>query len=307
MLNFENLKEIRDTTNKKILIKLLEQENIQYAKKRAENLVDTHRERKIEVIPISNKLYPKHLRLIENPPKLIYAKGNVDLLKDEKVLAIVGTREPTELGIKAAEKIASTFAIMGYTIVSGLALGIDSASHRGALKIPNGRTIAVMAGDLTQIYPAKNKKLAMEILEQDGLWISETPVGQVNTRGNFVNRDRIQSGLSLGVCPVQTPLKSGTQHTIEFAKKQKRYLFSPIPLKQDEHENAVQGNIELIVNGIDVLKNKESYEQINNKLMQFKSQLDSEHRKRFEKNKKNSRPILEENMEQLNIFDLESN
>src|SRR5699024_12058801 len=121
---------------------------------------------------------------------------------------------------------------MGYTIVSGLALGIDTAGHEGALGAENGKTIAVLAGNLTQIYPAKNKELAMEILERDGLWLSETPIGQSNTRGNFVKRDRIQSGLSLGVCPVQTPIKSGTQHTIEFTRKQNRFLFSPIPLKR---------------------------------------------------------------------------
>lgn len=304
MLNFDNLNEHINTINKKSLIKLLTAENIEFAKKRAENLVKSHEEKKIEVIPISSELYPKYLRLIEDPPTILYAKGNLELLKDENTIAIVGTREPTAIGIKAAGKIAATFATMGYTIVSGLALGIDTAGHEGALKVQNGKTIAVLAGDLMQIYPAKNKKLAMEILERNGLWLSETPIGQANTRGNFVKRDRIQSGLSLGVCPVQTPIKSGTQHTIEFARKQKRYLFTPIPLIQDEHENAVQGNIVLIENGIAVLKDKESYEFIHEELKEYKLRLDREHKERFEKEEKISKQILEENIEQLNMFDL---
>ncbi|MEO2223024.1 DNA-processing protein DprA [Priestia megaterium] len=301
MLNFDNVSEHIDTIKKKSLIKLLSIENIEFAKKRAKNLIRSHEEKKIKVIPISSEFYPKYLRLIEDPPTVLYAKGNLKLLKEEKTLAIVGTREPTAIGVKAAQKIAATFAMMGYTIVSGLALGIDTAGHEGALKIQDGRTIAVLAGDLTQIYPAKNKKLAMEILERNGLWISETPIGQSNTRGNFVKRDRIQSGLSLGICPVQTPIKSGTQHTIEFARKQDRYLFTPIPLKQDEFENAVKGNILLIESGITVLKNKESYEIIHKELTEYQLRLETEHKKRFEK-KELSKEISNTNIEQLNMF-----
>src|SRR5699024_128432 len=118
------------------------------------------------------------------------------------------------------------------------------------LQAENGKTIAVMAGNLTEVYPTKNRKLAEDILANDGLWVSETPIGQASSRGNFVKRDRIQSGLSLAVCPVQTPLKSGTQHTIEFSRQQKRLLFTPIPLKVDEGEDAIQGNLELIESGV---------------------------------------------------------
>lgn len=303
MLNFDNFSEHISNIKKKSIIKLLSVENIEFAKKRAENLIQTHEQKKIKVIPISSEWYPKYLRLIEDPPTVLYAKGNLELLKDENTLAIVGTREPTVIGIKAARKIAATFAAMGYTIVSGLALGIDTAGHEGALRVKNGKTITVLAGDLTQIYPAKNKELANEILENNGLWVSETPIGQPNTRGNFVKRDRIQSGLSLGVCPVQTPIKSGTQHTIEFARKQKRYLFTPIPLKQDEHENAVQGNIAMIENGIAVLKDKESYDLIHKELTQSKLRLDTKHKERFEK-VIISKEILDETIEQLNMFNL---
>lgn len=301
-LNFDNLDEHLESMKQKSVSKLLSMENIKLAKEKAKQLITAHEERGIKVIPISSEWYPVYLRLIADPPIVLYAKGNVDLLKEKHTLAIVGTREPTELGIKAARKIAATFAGMGYTIVSGLALGIDTAGHEGALMAENGKTITVLAGSLMEIYPAKNKELAMEILERDGLWLSETPIGQANSRGNFVKRDRIQSGLSLGVCPVQTPIKSGTQHTIEFSRKQKRFLFTPIPLKQDEHENAIQGNIELIKNGVTVLKDKESYRSIHETLLDFECRLDTEHKERFEK-KSALHHDSDEMIEQLNLLD----
>jgi len=303
MLNFENFSQYISSTNKTSIIKLLSVENIVFAKKRAEDLILKHNQKEIKVIAISSQWYPKYLRLIEDPPTVLYAKGNLELLKEENILAIVGTREPTVIGIAAARKIATTFATMDYTIVSGLALGIDTAGHEGALRVKNGKTITVLAGDLTSIYPAKNKNLANEILEKNGLWLSETPIGQSNTRGNFVKRDRIQSGLSLGVCPVQTPIKSGTQHTIKFAKKQNRYLFTPIPLEQDEQENAIQGNIAMIESGIAVLKDKTSYELINNELMQSKVRLNREHKERFEQEIV-SKEVFNERIEQINMFDL---
>ncbi len=300
-LNAENLQEQIKTMNKKNISKLLSPENISVAKERAENLITSHEEKDIKVIPISSEWYPNYLRLIPDPPTILYAKGNTELLKEKLNLAVVGTREPTETGIKAARKIATTFVEMGYTIVSGLALGIDTAAHEGALKEENGKTIAVLAGNLMQIYPAKNKELATKILERDGLWLSETPIGQSNTRGNFVKRDRIQSGLSLGVCPVQTPTKSGTQHTIEFSRKQNRFLFTPTPLQQDENENAIQGNIELMNAGVTVLQNKESYKSIHNNLLDYKLKLDNEHYERFEK--MNSIQRSAESIEKLNLFD----
>lgn len=301
-LDFDNLYDYLETVKKKSLFKLLSFENIQLAKDKAEKLLAADENEGIKVIPISSEWYPNYLRLIPDPPTILFAKGNIELLKEKQNLAVVGTREPTVSGIKAAQKIAMTFAEMGYTIVSGLALGIDTAGHVGSLMANNGKTIAVLAGNLTEIYPAKNKQLAMEILEKDGLWLSETPIGQANMRGNFVKRDRIQSGLSIGVCPVQTPVKGGTQHTIEYARKQNRFLFTPIPLAQDQNENAIQGNLELIKSGVYVLKDKDSYQTIHQMLQEKKERLDLEHKNRFEK-KQSVKPGLENDIEQLSLFD----
>lgn len=291
-LNFDNLSEAVQRVSKKSLVKLLAEENIKIAKEKADTLLQSHKEKGISVIPISSEWYPNLLRLIPDPPPLLFAKGNLDLLQSPKNIAIVGTRKPTNIGVKAAGEIAATFAEKGYTIVSGLALGIDTAAHEGALRVEGGKTIAVLAGSLTNIYPAKNRELAKRILVQDGLLLSETPLGQPNSRGNFVKRNRIQSGLSLAVCPVQTPLKSGTQHTIEYSRKHGRLLFTPIPREQDLEEDAIQGNLELINNGVTVLKDSESYREIEDILLQYKEKLADAHKARFEQKR-----------EQLNLFD----
>ncbi len=291
-LSFDNLSEAVQRMPKKKIAKLLAGENIKTAKEKAGNIIQAHEEKGISIIPISSKWYPDLLRLIPDPPPLLFAKGNLDLLQSPKNIAIVGTRKPTNIGVKAAGEIATTFAEMGYTIVSGLALGIDTAAHEGALRVEGGKTITVLAGSLANIYPAENKELAERILEQDGLWLTETPLGQPNSRGNFVKRNRIQSGLSLAVCPVQTPLKSGTQHTIEYSRKQDRLLFTPIPREQDLEEDAIQGNLELITNGVTVLKDSASYREIEDMLLQYKEKLAVAHKTRFE-----------EGREQLNLFD----
>lgn len=272
-LNFHNVAETMKTYKKTGVVNLLTKEKIEKARIDAQQLIKEHEENKIKLIPISSASYPPYLRLIDDPPKILYAKGNITLLKEEDTLAIIGTRKPTRIGLKAAEKIAKTFAQAGYTIVSGLALGIDTAGHMGALKTENGKTIAVLAGNVRDIYPAKNKGLADKILAHDGLLISETPLGQASIAGRFVQRNRIQSGLSLAVCPVQTPMKSGSQHTVKFAKEQGRFLFTPIPLQEDLQENAVEGNLAMIREGITVLENKDSYKMIAQTLKEYKVKL----------------------------------
>lgn len=253
--------------------KFLDDDLIKSGLEEANRLIKVHTLNGIKVISYESSYYPISLRFIKDPPSVLYAKGNLNLLKNMNMVAIIGTREPTDIGLKSAMKISSRFVDMGYVIVSGLALGIDTAGHKGALRKENGKTIAVMAGDLTKIYPAKNKDLAAEILERNGLLISETPIGKPNTKGNFVKRDRIQSGLSLGVCPVQTPIKSGTQHTIKYAKEQERLIFTPTILEVELEENAVQGNLNLIKEGHIELTDPSIYELVNLKMGIIKEEL----------------------------------
>lgn len=224
--------------------------------------IERHKKFGIEVITIGDPRYPKLLKRIDDPPISLYCLGNLKALENDKNIAIVGTRKPTELGIKAAKKVSSVFVGMGYSIVSGLAEGIDSAGHIGALTA-RGVTIAVLAGSLDKIYPKSNEKLAKQIIENNGLLISEVPLGAKTFRSSFVQRDRIQSGLSLGVCPVQTDITGGTQHTIKFAKEQNRILFCPNPLEPSDI-TATRGIYKLINdNEAEVIARPEDYKRIN--------------------------------------------
>lgn len=180
----------------------------------------------ITLVTYNNKNYPEQLKLIKDPPLVLYCMGNLEALNSTRNVAVVGTRKPTDMGIKVAEKVAMSFAERDFTIVSGLALGIDTIGHKAALKA-NKTTIAVMAGSLDKIYPKENKLLAEQIINQNGLLVSENPIGSATMKSAFVKRDRIQSGLSIGICPVQTSIDGGTMHTIRYAYEQKRLLFTP--------------------------------------------------------------------------------
>jgi DNA processing protein len=176
----------------------------------------------IQIISRESPNYPKCLLQISDPPLLLHVLGNIDAINKD-CIAIVGTREPTEYGIAAAKKLGALFAERGYVVVSGLADGVDAAAHRGALDV-NGITVAVLAHGLDTIYPIKNKELADSILKNNGALVSEYPWGTKANRSYFVARDRIQSGLALGVFVVETAIKGGTMHTVRFCNEQKRIL-----------------------------------------------------------------------------------
>jgi len=141
-----------------------------------------------------------------------------------------------------AGKIAEIFAKKDYVIVSGLAEGIDTAAHRGALSA-KGTTVAVVGHGLDTIYPAKNKELAETIIKNNGALVSEYPYGTTISREHLIMRDRIQSGLSLGVFVIETGIKGGTMHTVNFCKKQKRAL---IVLQHPVKNENTAGNAHLI-------------------------------------------------------------
>jgi len=209
---------------------------------KAQEIWKRSQEHNIHIISIKDAKYPKCLSQILNPPLLLHVHGNTNALNKD-CIAIVGTREPTEYGIRAAEKLSALFAERGYVVVSGLAEGIDAAAHRGALHA-NGITVAVLAHGLDTIYPSKNKELANAILENNGALVSEYSWGTKANRGYFVARDRIQSGLSLGVFVVETGIKGGTMHTVKFCKEQKRIL---IVLRHPMSEHPkTSGNAQLI-------------------------------------------------------------
>ncbi len=177
----------------------------------------------IKKINLTDRDYPVFLREIPYPPSPLYLKGVFPASNLIKI-AIVGTRKPTELGIHLAKKIAKDLAKQGLVIVSGLALGIDSAAHQGCLD-GGGQAIAVLGSGLDKIYPVTNRTLAQRILNQRGALISEYPPGTPALPHHFPARNRIISGLSQAVVVIEAPRKSGALITAKFALEQNREVF----------------------------------------------------------------------------------
>ena len=167
--------------------------------------------------------FPELLREIYWPPFGIYVKGEIEFLKNTTV-AIVGTRKATEDGLELARQFGRELAEAGVTIVSGLAFGIDSRAHKGCLDA-NGKTAAVLARGLDEIYPKSNERLAGEILSAGGALISEYPPGVPPLPHRFIERNRLVSGLSLGVVVIEVPESSGALATARFASEQNREVF----------------------------------------------------------------------------------
>lgn len=162
----------------------------------------------VQIITWDDETYPALLRKITDPPLVLYVAGDVTAL-DTPSIAIVGTRHPTVYGRETARRFAYQLGVAGYTIVSGLAEGIDTEAHLGALKA-KGKTVAVLGGALDCLYPKSNTKLAREIVTSGGAVISEYAFGRQPDRQTFPMRNRIVSGLSRGVLVVEAPVNSGT-------------------------------------------------------------------------------------------------
>lgn len=175
------------------------------------------------LVTLADAEYPQSLLEIADPPPFLYAKGNLALFNQPSI-AIVGSRNASVQGEKNAEAFAHDLCGYGLCIVSGLALGIDGAAHRGALKA-GGATIAVVGTGLDIVYPAKHRDLAHQIVER-GLVVSEFALGTPSKPQNFPKRNRIISGLSLGCLVVEANLQSGSQITARMAAEQGREIFA---------------------------------------------------------------------------------
>ena len=170
----------------------------------------------IQMVSFVEDGYPLFLRKCDDPPAIIYYKGDISYLNSMNAVAIIGTREPSAYGTKVAFNLGEEFAKRGFVDVSGLALGCDGEGHKGCLN-GGGKTVAVLAGGLDSIYPAKNKGLAEEIVEKGGALISEYPPYAKPFKAAFVDRDRIQAALSCGVMVVETKENGGTMHAVRYS------------------------------------------------------------------------------------------
>lgn len=195
-------------------------------------------------IEIEDKKYPAKLRNIKNPPKQLYIQGNYDLLENTSV-AIVGSRECTSYGFKEAYEFAKELSKKGICIISGLAEGIDTASHLGGMH-QIGRTVAVLGTGLNKIFPAENEILAKSIIKNDGLIITEYEENKERKPENFPKRNRIMSGISDGVLVIEARNKSGSTITARLAKEQNKKVFC-LPSNIDSKNGS--GTNELIKEG----------------------------------------------------------
>ena len=191
--------------------------------KDAEKEIEAATKADCQLVTLASANYPPLLKQIPDPPLVLYVRGDVEALSLHAV-AIVGTRRPTAYGSSVAHRLAGDLAQRGLVIVSGLARGIDSAGHRGALEA-KGKTVAVQGRGMDGIYPAENKHLA-EKIQESGAIISEFPLGTGSLPENFPIRNRIISGLALGVVVVEAAEYSGSLITSRLASEQNREVFA---------------------------------------------------------------------------------
>lgn len=198
----------------------------------------------VELIQLGSAAYPVSLSNITTPPKFLYIRGRLDP-KDADAVAVVGSRTCTSYGRRVAERLGQDLARAGVTVISGLARGIDGAAHRGALDA-KGRTVAVLAGGLSKIYPPEHTEMAEEIVAVGGALVSEVPMRMEPMAGMFPARNRIISGLSRGVVLVEAAEKSGALITASHAADQGREVFV-IPGQVDSSASA--GALQLLRKG----------------------------------------------------------
>jgi len=225
-----------------------------------ENSIDLSRElrrineEELTLLTQEDALYPKLLKEIHDPPIVLYVRGQLTE-KDHNGIAIVGSRHATQYGLSTAKKMAFQIAYSGYSVISGLARGIDTAAHEGALA-SKGRTIAVIGAGHGKLYPPENAALAEKIAQQ-GAVISEFPVDYPPDKQSFPLRNRIVSGWSCGIVVVEAPTRSGSLITAQQAADQGRTVYA-VPGNIDRPSShgcnrLIQEGAKLIMDGADVL------------------------------------------------------
>jgi DNA processing protein len=189
----------------------------------ARAMIESCRRQGIEILTESDAAYPRALREIHDPPGVLFVRGSIKP-QDGLALGIVGTRHATQYGLRQAERLAGSLARAGITIISGLARGIDAAAHRGALAA-GGRTIAVLANGVVNIYPPEHAQLAEEIVAHGAL-ISEAPPYAEPLAGTFPQRNRLISGIAMGAIVIEAGDRSGALITARHAMEQGREVFA---------------------------------------------------------------------------------
>lgn len=208
---------------------------------------------RVDIITISDRFYPPLLHQIEDPPPFLYVKGELYKILHSPCIAVVGTRFPSPYGEEVTEEISLALIKEGFTIVSGMAKGIDSIAHKTAIT-HHGKTIAIWGSGINKVYPSGNRQLAQNI-EQHGLILSEYPLDTPPMDVNFPERNRIISGMSLAVIVTEASLNSGTMITVSHALDQGREVFA---VPGQIYSMMSQGTNRLIKHGCGVVDSVDS-------------------------------------------------
>lgn len=227
---YDTLENIYKLTQKELMSDKIIGENLietilnEEYRKNLDKYIEYMEREKINIITVADKEYPEKLKQINDCPMYLYVKGNLDLL-NKKSIAMVGSRKCTSYGKIVAKNISNKLAKNNFVVVSGLAKGIDTFSHIGALENEKS-TIAVLGSSIDNIYPNENINLAKKIIEKNGLIMSEYVIGSKPERLNFPARNRIISGISDGVLVIEAREKSGALITVDFALEQGKEIFA---------------------------------------------------------------------------------
>ena len=213
-------------------------------------------------INIENEIYPKELRKIKNPPKTLNLIGNIELLKTNGI-AVIGSRNCSKYGERMAKKFVEDLTCYNLTIISGMAKGIDYIAHESCLNL-NGKTIAVLPSGLNKIYPEENKLIFHRIIKQGGLVVSEYDENTQADSNKFLERNRIISGLSIGILVVEGGYRSGTSVTAKIGEEQGKKIFC-VPSSLENRKgitpnNLIKNGAQLVTSAEDII---EKYEKLN--------------------------------------------
>ena len=253
---FKNNKAIYNATKEELMqVKIIDEKVANRiinpeTRKKVKRHIEYMEKNRIDIIAINDEEYPYNLKQIYSPPIALYIKGNRKIFQN-KSISIVGCRECSDYGKNVAQKISYDLAIHKVNIVSGLAKGIDSYAHWGAV-YGKGITIAVLGNGLDMIYPKENQYLAEKIIKTNGAIITEYPLGTKPEKMNFPARNRIISGISDGVIVVEAKKKSGTLITVDFALEQGRDVFV---IPGNINSETSEGTNDLIKQGAQLITN----------------------------------------------------
>lgn len=214
---------------------------------KANKILDKQEVLGIKSLSVQDEGFPERLLKIgDDCPAVIHLLGNAELLKEQKDVAIIGARSADKEGSSKAYQLGKKYAQEGNVIVSGLALGCDTAGHNGCLDV-GGKTIAIVGSGLDIVHPKENVGLQKRILENGGLILSEQPLGVKASPRTLVQRNRLQAALSESIILAQCPAESGSLHTMSFARK---YRKKSLAMKYAKRTEANAGNCDLIENNL---------------------------------------------------------